>query len=126
MKQAARANVVDPERLRGSNISIRGASRSELSTSAGSSTGPRTRRNAIASVLREANGAAPLTTKVMDVWREFIDKRYDKTTKFLNLEVRTGLSRPFPFNHLSRAEYAYGRTAQEELSHPSRVLWRKL
>ena len=76
MFQAARINQVDPDGSR-SGVSIRGAS----------SATAKTKKLTAATVVREAVGT-PLTTGVIDIWRDFVNRRYDHENKFLNLEVR--------------------------------------
>jgi nuclear RNA export factor len=69
-------------------LSIRGAARP---TVAG-----RIRRNAVSagSVGMRANTPpAPMTVKTLDIWREFVQKRWNPEARFLNLEASvTGLS----------------------------------
>lgn len=64
-------------------ISIRGAASTRNSTVG------RLRRNVpgMASTAAGSTRAANVGMKVMDVWRDFVNRRWNPETRFLNLEV---------------------------------------
>ena len=64
------------------NLAIKGASKV---AAAG-----RMRRNAISLNGDSSGRSLPVGTRAIELWREFVKKRYNPEARFLNLEVRLG------------------------------------